>query len=297
MAMVKSKKLSYKIADIIIYIVLTVAAILCLIPIVNTIAISFSSRAAATSGKVTFWPIEPTLAAYEAIMQDDQFFRSFFISVIRVILGGIVNMTLMILTAFPLSKSKKYFPQRNAYMWSFVFTMLFSGGLVPEYLLVYKLHLIDTIWALILPGALPIFNMIILMNFFKGIPNELDEAARIDGATPMVVLLRIFLPLAVPSLATVGLFTIVVHWNAFFDGIIYINDATKIPLSTYIQQLVVEIADTSHMTFEEIERMEMVSSRNFNAAKVFVTMLPVLVIYPFLQKYFVKGLVIGSVKG
>lgn len=295
--MVESKKLSHKIANVIIYAILALMALLCLLPLLNTVAISFSSKAAAAAGKVTFWPVEPSLAAYQAILKDAQFFRSFFNSVVRVLLGGGLNMLLMILTAYPLSRSKRYFPQRNVYMWFFVFTMLFSGGLIPNYLLISDLNLIDTIWALILPGALPIYNMIILMNFFKGIPDELEEAARIDGAKPMVILVRIFLPLALPSLATIGLFTIVSHWNAFFDGMIYINDSAKIPLMTYIQQLVVEIQDTSHMTLEEMERLDLVSSDTFNAAKVFVTMIPVLVVYPFLQKYFVKGLVMGSVKG
>lgn len=295
--MVQSRKLSHKIVDVVIYIILFLLALLCLLPIVNTVAISFSSKAAAAAGKVTFWPVEPTLAAYQNILKDQQFFRSFFNSVVRVVLGGGINIILMILTAYPLSKNPRYFPQRNIYMWFFVFTMLFSGGLIPNYLLINRLHLLNSIWALILPGALPVFNMIILMNFFKGIPDELDEAARMDGASPVDILMRIYLPLSKPALATIGLFVIVNHWNAFFDGIIYINDVAKIPLSTYIQQLVVDIVDTSHMTLEEMERLDLVSGETFNAAKVFVTMLPVLVIYPFLQKYFVKGLVMGSVKG
>ena len=148
-----------------------------------------------------------------------------------------------------------------------------------------------------LPGAVPVFNVIVLMNFFKGIPDELDEAARIDGANPWTIMLRIFVPLAVPSIATITLFSIVGHWNAFFDGMIYINTRAKIPLQTYIQSLVVEIRDTTGMTPEEIQRMNAMSSRTFNAAKVFVTMVPVLIVYPFLQKYFVSGLVMGSVKG
>lgn len=295
--MVENKTLSSKVADVLIYLVLSLMALLCLLPIINTVALSFSSKSAAAAGKVTFWPVEFTLAAYEAIINDKLFISSFINSVERVIIGGGINMIFMIMTAYPLSKSKRYFRQRNFYMWLMVFTMLFNGGLIPNYILIHDLGLMNTIWALILPGALPVFNMIILMNFFKGIPDELDEAARIDGATPMIVLLKIYLPLAIPSLATIGLFTIVGHWNAFFDGMIYINESSKIPLATYIQQLVVEITDTSHMTLEEMERLDQISSSTFNSAKVFVTMVPVLVVYPFLQKYFVKGLVMGSVKG
>lgn len=295
--MVTSHKTSEKVSNIVIYLVLLLLMLLCLFPIANTIAISFSDKTAAAAGKVIFWPVHPTLASYAEILKDTQFFRSFLISVFRVLLGGSINILLAIATAYPLSKSKRYFPQRNIYMWFFVFTMLFNGGLVPNYLLVSNLNLLDTIWALVLPGALPIFEMIILMNFFKGLPDELDEAARIDGASPWVVMVKIFLPLAGPCIATISLFSIVGHWNAFFDGIIYINDSAKVPLSTYIQQLVVGIRDTSNMTFEEIERMEQVSSKTFTAAKVFITMLPIIVVYPFLQKYFVTGLVLGSVKG
>lgn len=295
--MVTPKTVSSKLANALIYFILALCALLCLLPLLNTIAISFSDKAAAMSGKVLFWPIRPTLTSYRAILEDKQFFTSFANSVYRVLLGGGISLILTILMAYPLSKGTRYFPQKNIYMWFVVFCMLFNGGLIPTYLLIYNLHMLDTIWALVLPGAVPIFNVIVLMNFFKGIPDELDEAARIDGANPWIVLFRIFLPLASPSIATITLFTIVGHWNAFFDGIIYINSSSKIPLQTYIQQLVVEIRDTSQMTPEEIARMNELSSRTFNAAKVFVTMVPVLLVYPFLQKYFVTGLVMGSVKG
>lgn len=295
--MVEQKTIASKVVNVVIYIVLILAGLLCLLPILNTVAISFSSKAAAMAGDVFFWPINPTLASYQEILKDKQFFQSFFNSVVRVIVGVAINTVLTILMAYPLSKSPKLFPQKNVYMWFVVFCMLFNGGLIPTYLLIYNLNMMDTIWALVLPGAVPVFNVIVLMNFFKGIPDELDEAARIDGANPWIIMLRIFVPLAVPSIATVTLFAIVNHWNAFFDGMIYIDSPEKLPLASYIQQLVVEVKDTSNMTPEEIQRMNELSSRTFNAAKVFVTMVPVLVIYPFLQKYFVTGLVMGSVKG
>lgn len=295
--MVAPKTISSRIANIIIYLLLALSALTCLLPLLNTIAISFSDKAAAMSGKVFLWPINPTLASYRAILEDQQFFRSFWNSIVRVVVGGAINVVLTILMAYPLSKSPKYFPQKNIYMWFVVFCMLFNGGLIPTYLLIYNLHIMDTIWALVLPGAVPVFNVIILMNFFKGIPDELDEAARIDGANPWTIMIRIFVPLAIPSIATITLFSIVGHWNAFFDGMIYMNTRAKIPLQTYLQSLVVEIRDTTGMTPDEIKRMNEMSSRTFNAAKVFVAMVPVLVVYPFLQKYFVSGLVMGSVKG
>lgn len=295
--MVTKKTPLSRFADICIYLVLIISALLCLLPLLNTIALSFSDKAAAMSGQVLFWPVNPTIASYRKILEDNQFFISFGNSVWRVLLGGSINLAITVLMAYPLSKSKRYFPQKSIFMWFVIFCMLFNGGLVPTYMLIHNLHLMDTIWALVLPGAVPVFNVIVLMNFFKGLPEELDEAARIDGANQWVIMLKIFVPLAAPSIATVTLFSIVGHWNAFFDGMIYMNSSAKIPLQTYIQQLVVGVQNTSQMTPEEIARLNELSGRTFNAAKVFVTMVPVLVIYPFLQKYFVSGLVMGSVKG
>ena len=295
--MVQNKKLSSKIISVIIYMILSCMAILCILPIMHTVALSFSDKSAAVGGKVSIWPVGFTTAAYKNMLSDFQFCRSFGNSIIRVLLGGGLNVALTILTAYPLSKSVKFFPQRNRYMWFLVFTMMFSGGMIPSYMLISKIKLLDTIWALVLPGAVPVFSVIILMNFFKELPDELDEAARMDGANPWVSMVKIFVPLAKPSIATIALFSIVGHWNAFFDGIIYINSAEKVPLQTYIQQLVVQIRDTTGLSVEELREMNELSSKTFNAAKVFVTMVPVLVVYPFLQKYFVKGLVMGSVKG
>ena len=295
--MVHSKSISEKLGTILAYIILTIMTFSCLLPIVHTIAISFSDKAAAVAGLVTFIPVRFTTASYYAILEDQQFFRSFGNSIIRVLLGGSINMILTILMAYPLSKSKKYFPQRNIYMWFLIFVMLFNGGIIPNYLLINRLKLLDTIWALVLPGAIPIFNVIILMNFFKGIPRELEEAARVDGSNPWMILFKIYIPLAVPAIATVTLFSIVGHWNAFFDGIIYINTSVKLPLQSYMQQLIVEVRETSMMSMEELQRINEISSKTFNAAKVLVSMVPIIMIYPFLQKYFVTGLVMGSVKG
>lgn len=295
--MVQNKTLSSKAVNAVLYLILTLLAALCLLPILHTVALSFSEKSAAVSGKVSIWPVGFTLTAYQNMLKDSQFFRSFGNSIVRVLLGGGINIGLTILAAYPLSKNVKFFPQKNRYMWFLVFCMMFSGGMIPSYMLISKLHLLNTIWALVLPGAVPVFNVIILMNFFKELPDELDEAARLDGANPWAAMIKIFVPLAKPAIATVALFSIVGHWNAFFDGIIYINDIEKVPLQTYIQQLVVQVRDTTGMTAEEIRQMNELSSKTFNAAKVFVTMVPVLVVYPFLQKYFVTGLVMGSVKG
>jgi ABC-type glycerol-3-phosphate transport system permease component len=201
------------------------------------------------------------------------------------------------MTAFALSRAKQYFPQRNIYMWFLVFNMLFHGGLVPTYMLISELKLIDTLWVLVLPGAVPIFSIIILMNYMRNLPDELFESARIDGAGPWTIMVRIAIPLAVPSIATITLFSVVGHWNAWFDGAIYINSLSKVPLQTYIRSFITIIQDTSNLSPEELERWNEISGKTFNAAKIFVSMLPVMIIYPFLQKFFVTGLVLGSVKG
>lgn len=295
--MVRSKTVTENFIITAIYVILTFTTCACLFPIVHTIALSFSDKAAASAGMVSVWPVRFTTASYEAIFKDTQFFRSFGVSVVRVLLGAGINLILTVLMAYPLSKNKKFFPQKNIYIWFLVFVMLFDGGLIPNYLLIKNLNLLDSIWALVLPGAVPIFNVIILMNFFKGLPDELEEAGRIDSASPLTIMLKIFVPLAAPGIATVTLFSIVGHWNAFFDGIIYMNSASKLPLQSYLQQLIVELRVTSMLSMEELQKLNEISSKTFNAAKVFVSMIPIMLVYPFLQKYFVTGLVLGSVKG
>ncbi len=296
--MVESKRTIDVVIDVLIYVVVGIGAILCLIPLLNTLALSFSSSVMAGSGTVTFWPKQFTTAAYEAILTERQFFGSFFISVQRVILGGAINFLMMVLAAFPLAHSERTFKGRNMYMYVLIFTMLFSGGLIPTYIVVSKLGLIDTIWSLVLPGAVPVWNCILLMNFFRSLPDELEEAAIIDGAVPVQIMIRIYLPVSLPSLATVMLFSIVGHWNEFFSGLIYMNHSDHYPLATYISTIVDTAKDLNLITDpEEIERIMKVSSRNMSSAKIFVSMIPILLVYPFLQKYFVKGIVLGSVKG
>ena len=295
--MVKSKSFSDIAITVVSYAIVIIMAILCLIPIINTVAISLSATAAVSAGKVSFWPVDFTTAAYKEMMKDAQFFRSFLNSIIRVLVGGTINMVLILITAYPLSRNPRYFPQKKIYMYFLIFTMLFSGGMIPSFILVNSLNLMDTIWALVLPGAVNVTNVILMMNFFKSIPDELNEAARIDGASPLKKKINIYLPLAVPGIATILLFTVVGHWNAFFDGMIYINTAEKLPLQTYIQQLTAVIRDDISLSEEEMDAISKISGPTFNAAKVFVTMIPILVVYPFLQRYFVTGLVVGSVKG
>lgn len=287
-----------KMFDVVVTILLAFCGLICLIPILNTIAISFSDKTSAALGIVKLWPVNFTTASYDNMMEETQFWVSFLVSLKRVILGVAINMVITILTAYPLSKSTGIFRSKNVYMWIVVFTMMFNGGLVPTFMVVNNLHLMDTMWALVLPGAVPVFNVILLMNFYKGIPQSLEESAWMDGAGAWTVLYRIYLPLCKPSLATIGLFSIVTHWNSYFDGKIYINSVEKMPLQTYIQALSssMNAEQMALMTADELEEALAVSSLTFNSAKVVVSMVPILLIYPFLQKYFVTGMVVGAVK-
>lgn len=271
----------------------------CVLPFINLLAVSFSGSAAVSAGKVGFVPVDFTLSAYQYALKGGKFIRALGISVIRVILGVGTNLLLMVITAYPLSKSKGKLFGRNIYMTYFVITMLIGGGMIPTYLVVVNMGLKDTIWSLILPGALPVYNMVILMNFIRGIPEEMEEAAAIDGASPFQILIRIMLPVLKPALATVGLFCVVAHWNDWFSGMIYMSRPEKYPLQTYLQSLL--------QNFEQILQKEgardiqrllaMMNARTGRAAQLFLGAIPVMLVYPFLQKYFTKGLVIGSVKG
>lgn len=294
--MVTSKKISDIIINSIIIFVLTIITLMCIAPVINTLAVSFSGSAAAASGTVYFWPKKFTLYSYEMLLGDIRFFRAFGVSLERIFLGGGLNFILTLIMAYPLSKEKKAFKARNIYMWIIVATMLFSGGLIPWYMVIKKTGLIDSIWALVLPGAVPVFNVILLVNFFRGVPKELEEAGIIDGAGPWYLLFKIYLPISLPAIATVTLFSIVNNWNAFFDGMILINNPDKIPLQTYIQSLVVDIAKMNLMSIDEIKKYKAVSNQTLNAAKIFVSIIPILAIYPFLQRYFITGIVMGSVK-
>lgn len=238
-----SANLKDRIGRFVIYAIVIMLALACLLPLWNIVAISFSSSEAVSANAVGLVPVNFTTAAYTKIIDDPQFWRSFGISVLRVALTLVLNMTLIILMAYPLSKSKRDFKGRNIYMNIMIFAMLFSGGMIPSYLLIKNLDMLNTIWALVLPGAVPIFSVILVMNFFSAVPKALEEAAFIDGANPLQVLFKVYVPVSIPALATVALFSIVGTWNDFFSGLIYMTKVSNYPLMTYIQSLNVNIAD------------------------------------------------------
>ena len=276
---------------------LALVAATCIIPFVNIIAISFSENSAVSANYVKLWPVKFTTYAYEYIINSWTFWRAFFVSIERVLLGGFINMVLIILTAYPLSKEKEHFKYRTAYAWYFFFTMLFSGGLIPSYALMYQLKLLDTLWALVLPTALPVFNLVLMLNFFRQIPRELEEAAYMDGAKHVRVLVSIYVPCALPAIATIGLFTIVGHWNAWFDGLIFMNNASNYPLQSYLQTVIKGMSFAKSVSTGDFDKLQLLSDRTLKAAQIIIAVIPVLLVYPFLQRYFVSGIVLGSVKG
>ena len=283
--------------DVILAVALGVVCVSCVLPFVHLLAVSFSSSSAVAAGRVGFLPVEFTTASYEYVVSGGRFFRAMAISLERVFWGTLLNLLLMVLTAYPLSKSELV--GRKFFVVFFVITMLIGGGMIPTYLLVSKLGLKDTIWSLILPGALPVYNMIILMNFIRGLPHELEEAASIDGANAFQTLWMIIFPLLGPSLATVGLFSMVNHWNDWFNGLIYMSEPLNYPLQTYLQTLLVDFEQLlqSGSSGDIQAILSKMSARTGRAAQLFLGALPIMMVYPFLQKHFTKGLTVGSVKG
>lgn len=293
-------KEKYGLRQFVIDAIVILLALSCLIPMANVVALSLSSSTAVAGNQVALWPVDLTFGAYERIMSDGQFWRSFGISVFRVAMALIINLFMIVTMAYPLSKSREIFKGRQFFMNTMIFAMLFSGGLIPTYLVVKSLGLINSVWSLILPGAVPIGSVILVMNFFRGVPKSLEESAVLDGANPWQILTNIYIPISLPSLATVSLFSIVGSWNDFMSGLIYMTKVENYPLMTYIQSMSVNIAETVRnsvgLSSDQMKALLAVSDRNLNAAKIVIATIPLLVIYPFLQKYFVQGIVVGSVK-
>lgn len=270
-------------------------AVICIVPILYIFSMSLSSSVAVNSGQVALWPVDFTFKSYEYVMKKDEFWNGLWVSCLRVVLGVVVNMVMVILAAFPLSKTKAEFSSKNFFVWFFLITMLFSGGMIPTFMIVKYTGLLNSIWSLILPCAVPVFNVVLLMNFFKAVPKELEEAAFMDGAGYFKILWKVFIPVSLPAIATLVVFVMVSHWNSWFDGMIYMSDAKKYPLQTYLQSILVS-SNSKLMTKAQAELLRLVSDRTLKAAQVFIAAIPILAVYPLLQKYFVAGMTMGCVK-
>ncbi|OBZ12390.1 carbohydrate ABC transporter permease [Bacillus sp. FJAT-26390] len=288
------KTSGYKVFSVFNYILLAVICVSCVIPLVHILAVSLSASSPANANLVKLWPIGFNFDAYAKTLNNDNFHNALFVGLQRTALGTIVGMSLMILAGYALSKDGRVFKSRSVYTWYFLFTMLFSGGIVPSYMLIRNLDLMNSIWALVLPGAINVFNMVLLMNFFRAVPKELEEASLMDGAGQFRTLWSIFLPISMPALATISLFTMVTHWNSWFDGLLYITDYRKYPLSTFLQTIIVQ-QDFNKIN-PDVNELKHISQRTVKSAQIFIGTLPILLVYPFLQRYFVKGIIMGAVK-
>ena len=294
--MVENRTKTAKIANAIIYALLALVALSCLYPLWYTLCLSISKKSAVDAGWVSAYPIGFSLANYKKIVSDSVFLNSVWISVRRVLIGTPLTLAIIVLVAYPISKSARSFRGRNFVIWLLVFCMLFGAGLVPWYISMVKLKMINNFWGLILSTGLPIYYVILVMNFFRSIPKELEEAAIMDGAGQWRLLIDIVLPCSLPVLATITLFVGVNYWNEYYNGMLLSTTDTFYPLMTYIKSLVIPINTSVSMTPEQLKEMAKLSNDGLNAAKVFVALVPMLVIYPWLQKYFISGIMIGSVK-
>lgn len=277
------------------YFFLTLVMCISLFPLVHVFALSLSSNSAAQAGWVTILPVDFTLDSYQYILAKPEFFQSFGVSVVRVVLGTLISIGLTILCAYAMAQPDERFHARKYYVWVFLVTMVFSGGLIPLFIVVKSVGIYNSIWALILPGAVQTFNIILMLNFFRGLPYALTESALIDGANHFQIMTKIMVPVSKPSLATVGLFTMVNHWNSWFDGMIYISDTAKYPLQTYLRN-VIQSVDIASIDLTSVGAMTNVSQKTVTAAQIFVAIIPILLVYPLLQKYFITGMTLGSVK-
>lgn len=272
-----------------------IVGLLCIMPVLHVFSLSLSEKAHIMAGNVSFWPRGLTLDNYRYVIKDSQFYTAFGISLLRTAIALVFVMAITVMAAYPLSMRQANFPARRVYVWLFIVPMLFSGGLIPTYMMVVNTGLIDSIWSLIIPSAVPVYNIILLQNFMKALPDAVSEAAYIDGADHLTTLWRVILPLCLPSLATLSLFVAVTHWNSWYDGMLYINDNTKFPLQTYLRTVIVQVNIDQITDVDTLSQM--VATVGADAAKVFLALAPMLMVYPFAQKYFIHGIVQGSVKG
>ncbi|NOU87405.1 ABC transporter permease subunit [Paenibacillus sp. LMG 31460] len=262
-------------------------------PFINLVAKSLSSEAAVVSGMVTLYPIDFQIGTYKYVASNSLFLNAFMVSITVTLVGSLLALFMTTLAAYPLSKPR--LRGRKFFIIMYLFTMLFSGGLIPTYLLMHKLNLIDKLPVLFLPLMINVYNMLIVKSYFESLPDSLEESAKMDGASNMTILVRIILPLSMPVLATIALFYAVTFWNDYFTSLIYINSVEMKPLQLYLKELFVSSTDAFMRT--NVDASLNVSPQSIQAASIILATLPIIFVYPFLQKYFVKGVLVGSVKG
>ena len=293
----KNSSTGDKVFVILVYVLLSAVMLIVLYPLIYIISASFSDPQAVVSGKVVLWPVDVTLRGYKAVFKNPKIITGFINSFIYMGVGTVVNLIMTMLCAYPLSR--KEFTARNKIAALFVFTMYFSGGLMPTYMIVNKLGLINTRWAMIIPSAMSTYNMIIARTYMvNSIPDELYEAAQIDGCSPFKYLLKVVVPLCKPILAVLTLYYGIAKWNNYFDAMLYINDASLQPLTIVLREILIQNQiDPTMLTDASALAQLQGMTELLKYAVIVVASVPVLAIYPFVQKYFVKGVTIGAVKG
>lgn len=285
-----------RVVSIVIHILIAVIVVVMVLPFINILAVSFSSESAVISGKVLFWPVDFTVKTYERVFKGSQLMNAMGNTILLTVVGVAINMVMTILAAYPLSK--KRLRGRTLLLGMITLTMIFGAGMIPNYLLIKSLNLMNSYWALWLSGALSTYNMIVLKSFFQSLPESLEESAQIDGCSDFRILLRIVLPLSLPSLATIALFYAVGWWNSYFNVMLYMTSSSKMTLQVRLRDLVnlTDISGIMNAADQEAKRYRM-AEQSIKAVSIVIATVPILLVYPFLQKYFVKGVMIGSIKG
>lgn len=283
---------SAKLLDIVIIGLISIACVLCLVPMLHIFALSLSGNSPIMAGKITIFPMEIDMTAYKTVFGNAQMLRSLAFTILLVVLFTVISMAMSIMAAYPLTKMN--LKGRDFFLFVIVITMFFSGGTIPEYLLIKNLHLLDSMWSLILPGAINAFYLLIIKTFFSSIPAELEESARMDGAGHYRILFSIVLPLSLPVMVTISLFYAVGRWNGFMDALLYITNSNLYPLQLRLYEMVInsQVADIAEGLSSAAPVPE-----SLKAASIIFATVPILLVYPWLQRYFVSGMMIGAVKG
>ena len=290
-SLIKSKSFGF---DLINRVFLLLVAAACLLPFIYVAAASLTTPEELLVKRIVFFPSKVTFAAYQYIFSSKIIPQSLLVSIFITVFGTLINISMTALMAYPLSR--KNLRGRRYLLLMVVFTMLFNGGMIPTYLVVSSLNLLNSFWALWLPTAISAFNLILMKNFFQEIPNELIEAVKIDGGNDWQILTKVILPLSLPAIAAFSLFYAVGHWNAFFNAILYIKDADRWPIQVWLRQIVL-LSSGGFSDASVMSEVEYIPSVNTQYAVIIFATVPVLMIYPFVQKYFAKGVLVGSIKG
>ena len=286
---------SEKVLMAVIYLVMILFCLCVIGPFMNIIAVSFSGRNAVTSGRVSLWLVDFNVEAYKKVLTTQYFGRAYLNTVLIVLAGTPLSLAVTVLMAYPLSRSD--LPGKRALTFILTLTMWFSGGMIPSFILVNKLGLYDSYWALILPGLVSAYNIIIVRNFFAQTPVSLEESAKLDGAGEMTVLVRIFLPLSLPVLATITLWLVVGYWNTYLSALLYLSTRAKYTLQLVLREIVIADSLDQYLGIDPVDNATRTVTESIKYANILLTILPIMCVYPFLQRFFMKGVLLGAVKG